>query len=73
MSRGIGILSLLLAASLAWAYSITHSKGGPSSGLLGSVPVWTIAPEAVERLTYHSRALSVVLEPDWSPGTAPLY
>ena len=73
MSRGTGILALLLAANLAWAYSITHSKGGASSGLLGSVPVWTIPPEAVERLTYHSRALSVTLEPDWSTGTAAPY
>ena len=73
MNRSTGILALLLAASLAWAYAITHSKGGASSGLLGSVPVWTIAPEAVERLTYHSRTLSVVLEPDWSAGTANPY
>ena len=73
MNRTTGILALILAASLAWAYSITHTKGGASSGLLGSVPVWRIAPEAVERLTYHSGSLSVVLEPDWSTGTAAPY
>lgn len=67
MTKSNAVLGVLLAASLLWAYMLTHLAGGGPVGD-SSLTIWNVPPQQITRLDYRNGETRVVVRPDWSEG-----
>lgn len=64
MTRAHGVLALLLAAALAWAYALTRTEWWPARGSNEPVALISVEPRDVLSLEYTEAGSKVVLKND---------
>jgi hypothetical protein len=64
MTRAHGVLALLLAAALVWAYALTRTDWWPATDASRPVAVFSVEPRDVLRLEYAEGNSRVVLKSD---------
>jgi hypothetical protein len=68
MNKSTPMLALALAASLLWAYLVSHPTGNKGGTSPASAKIWDVPLRDVSRLTYNNGKTQVVIQADWSEG-----
>lgn len=68
MNKSTPILALALAASLVWAYLVSHPTGNKGGKGPASAKIWDVPLRDVSRLTYNNGETQLVMQADWSEG-----